>query len=136
MFGAGGTFYYHRSSSRPPPAAAAHVNGAGTDAERAEGLGTSEYLHREATERTPLITRTGSIALDQANTSTGQPQRGWWWAWLLQALILIPIPVMLLAHTGIVLVSSISQIIPDGIGPGPGACISLDTGITFAKMSF
>ena len=130
MFGAGGMFYYHRLPSIPPASAAVHGNGASTDAERAEGRDTSEYPHREATERTPLITRAGSIAIDQAN---GQ-ERGWWWAWLLQALILIPIPVALLAHTGVVLVSSISQNVPDGIGPGPGICVLLDADILFAKI--
>ncbi|KAJ7591069.1 putative zinc metalloprotease [Mycena floridula] len=68
----------------------------------------SPELEEEPTESTPLIQRSA-----QHRVLVGKEGGALLW-WLLQALLVIPVPVILISHIGVLLIAALSQTLADG----------------------
>jgi hypothetical protein len=104
MFGAEGTFFRYRRAQ--------DVNGL-----TGEETAITTSNHDAPTENTPLIPR---IPVRSVVRAASEDQGGAIAWWLLQLLIVVPIPVALLAHVGVLLLSAMAQTLTDGGNPDGG----------------
>lgn len=85
-----------------------------------------EESEAQPTENTPLIPHhitnddTGEVCSTSNRCSTG------WWCWVVQLLLIIPVPVILVCHIAVFVMGALSQTLADGSSPVTGeSCYGL-----------
>jgi hypothetical protein len=84
----------------------------------------NEEVETDPTEITPLIQqrrlRWSSVAKKQRELEGGKEEGGAIGWWILQLLIVVPFPVVLVSHVGVLMMGAVSQTLADGSVPAIG----------------
>jgi hypothetical protein len=76
-------------------------------------------VETEPTETTPLISQQREVPGTERNNKDGEIEGAIGW-WIVQALVEIPLPVILLAHLDLILFGALPQTLADGSNPVVG----------------
>jgi hypothetical protein len=85
---------------------------------QADSPDAREEPESQPTETTPLIAHR-HIANDDTGEvcSTSNECTSGWWCWIVQLLLVVPIPVILVSHIAVFIMGALSQTLADGSSP-------------------